>query len=71
MATGEPNRASIMEFIQPKNSIVLNCANEEMLRITDSGFYVRGVAVDQGTHEAQQVYEAFKQWMEWTVLNGR
>jgi hypothetical protein len=69
MATSEPKIMFQHEVVD--NSITLNCAETEMLRITRDGFYVRGVAVDQDTHEAQQVYEAFKQWMEWTVLSGR
>lgn len=42
---------------------------ESMLAIDESGFYVRGVKVEQGPDEARQVYEAFKQWLAWGVLN--
>ena len=57
------------EFHDPEpNNIVLNAGNEEMLKVTKDGFYVRGVRVEQGPEEAQQVYEAFKQWLTWGSL---
>lgn len=43
--------------------------NEEMLRVTKEGFYVRGVRVEQGAGEAEQVYTAFHQWLTWATLN--
>lgn len=57
-------------FQEPKpNSIVLNCTNgDEMLKITQDGFYVRGVKVPQDEKEAQAVYQAFRQWMMWANL---
>jgi hypothetical protein len=33
--------------------------NEEMLKISKEGFWVRGVKVEQGPEEAKEVYEAF------------
>lgn len=50
------------------NNIVLNAGMEEMIKVTEDGFYVRGVKVEQGPEEAQQVYEAFRQWLTWGSL---
>jgi hypothetical protein len=40
----------------------------EMLKITRTGFYVRGVKVEQDDKEAQLVYNAFKEWMVYSAL---
>lgn len=40
----------------------------EMLRITRDGFYVRGVKLKQDEKEAENVYEAFHQWLTWAIL---
>jgi hypothetical protein len=49
---------------QPSN-IIFNAGHgsQEMLRITEDGFYVRGVKVEQDEKEAAAVYKAFKRWM--------
>ena len=54
----------------PKNNtIVFNAGdNDEMIKISLDGFYVRGIAVEQGPGEAEAVYNAFKQWLAWTAL---
>jgi hypothetical protein len=53
-------------------TIVLHAGSEdEMLRITQNGFYVRGVKVKQDDKEAEIVYNAFKQWMAWASLTQR
>ena len=54
------------------NSITL-CAsgNEEMLKITQTGFYVRGKKVKQDDKEAEVVYNAFRAWLTWAQLNGQ
>jgi hypothetical protein len=52
------------------NNISLTGGGEEMLRIAEDGFYVRGVKVKQGKREARAVYEAFKQWMTHAILSG-
>jgi len=41
---------------------------EPMMQISDTGFWVRGVKVEQGPTEAEEVYEAFKQWIAWLAL---
>ena len=45
------------------NTIVMNCGDEEMLRISPKGFWVRGKLVEQDDKEAQLVYNSFKQWL--------
>jgi hypothetical protein len=42
---------------------------EPMLVISEKGFWVRGVRVEQGPNEAEQVYQAFQQWLAWSALN--
>ena len=52
------------------NDIKLNGGGEEMLRVAEDGFYVRGVKVEADAKEAKAVYEAFKSWMTYAILNG-
>jgi hypothetical protein len=52
------------------NDISLTAAGDEMLRVAKDGFYVRGVKVEADAKEAQAVYNAFKQWMTYAILNG-
>jgi hypothetical protein len=42
--------------------------SSEMLKITKTGFYVRGTPVEQDEKEAALVYNAFREWMTWTAL---
>ena len=52
------------------NDIIFNAGtNDEMLKITQDGFYVRGVRVEQGPGEAEAVYKAFKEFMTWAVIS--
>ena len=43
----------------------------EMIKITRTGFYVRGKLVDQDDKEAEIVYNAFKEWMIYSALTRR
>ena len=52
------------------NDIKLTAAGDEMLKVAQDGFYVRGVKVEADAKEAKAVYEAFKQWMTYAILNG-
>jgi len=52
------------------NDINLTAGGEEMLRVAEDGFYVRGVRVEADEKEAKAVYEAFKSWMTYAILNG-
>ena len=40
----------------------------EMIKITQEGFWVRGVKVEQNEQEARLVYQAFKEWLTWANL---
>ena len=53
-----------------QNNIILNGGGEEMLRVAPDGFYVRGVRIEADEKEAIAVYEAFKKWMTWAIING-
>jgi hypothetical protein len=50
------------------NNITMNADQTEMLRIGPDGFWVRGVKVEQDEHEAEQVYQAFQEWLVWANL---
>ena len=52
------------------NDIKLTAGGDEMLRVAQDGFYVRGVRVEADAKEAEAVYKAFKQWMTYAILNG-
>jgi hypothetical protein len=45
--------------------------SEEMIRVDKDGFYIRGVRVPADEHEAETVYNAFKQWLAWANLQRR
>ena len=53
------------------NSITF-CAgsNEEMLKISPGGFWVRGEKIKQDDSEAEIVYNAFRAWLTWQQMNG-
>ena len=55
---------------QPNNIVFQlgNAMDEPILKISDDGFWVRGVKVPQDDKEAEAVYNAFKQWMTWSSL---
>jgi hypothetical protein len=50
------------------NAITCMAGGAEMLKVSDKGFWVRGVKVEQDEKEAQKVYEAFKAWMMWAQM---
>ena len=56
---------------EQSNTITCLAGGAEMLRVGPDGFWVRGVQVPQDDREALTVYNAFKQWMAWTSLQGR
>ena len=54
-----------------EQSITLNVGSdmpEEMIRIANDGFYIRGKKVPQDDKEAEAVYNAFKQWLTWANM---
>jgi hypothetical protein len=57
-------------YMESKNEITLyGSYKDEMLKITQDGFYVRGVKVPQDEREAESVYKTFHQWLTWATLN--
>ena len=47
----------------PENNIVFHAGQSEMLKVTEDGFYVRGVKVEADEKEAAAVYKAFKAFL--------
>jgi hypothetical protein len=41
---------------------------EEMLRISNKGFFVRGVNIEQNEKEAEEVYKIFRQYLNMPAL---
>ena len=62
------NIATTPIMIEHTGNIFLYAHDDEMLRITPDGFYVRGVPVPQDAKEAENVYNAFVAWMAWAKL---
>lgn len=52
------------------NAIIMQLGPEkdEILKITRTGFYVRGVKVAQDDREAENVYTAFCEFLAWNRL---
>lgn len=51
------------------NNIAFHCGNTEMLKVSENGFWVRGVKIEQDEREAETVYIAFKQFLVWAEMN--
>jgi hypothetical protein len=51
------------------NNIVFSLEGKELLRIAPEGFYVRGIKV-RNKNESQEVYKAFKRWLNQVTNNG-
>jgi hypothetical protein len=54
-----------------QENITFNCGDTEMLSVAKDGFYIRGVKVTQDDKESEEVYNAFKQWLNWNLLNSQ
>lgn len=52
----------------PQNNIIFHSGKTETLRVTEDGFYVRGVKVEADEHEAAAVYKAFKEFLVYHAL---
>ena len=61
----------LREEIQDPSIVMHAGNNDEMIRVTKDGFWVRGKKVEQDDKEAETVYNAFKQWMAWAALTQR
>ena len=53
------------------NTIVFSGAGEEMLKVAPDGFWVRGQKLEKNDKEIEEVYNAFKAWLEWAHLTNR
>lgn len=65
LKTGEGGFGERMYFA-PSFSLltITDPDHSEMIRITNDGFYVRGVRVKQNKGEARKVYKAFKRLLK-------
>lgn len=52
----------------PENNIIFHSGKTETLRVTEDGFYVRGVKVPADDKEAAAVYKAFKEFLVYHAL---
>jgi hypothetical protein len=52
----------------PESNIVFHAGPAEMLKVTEDGFYVRGVKVEADEKEAAAVYKAFKEFLVYHAL---
>jgi hypothetical protein len=59
------------ELESRQNSLTMIVGGTEMMRVTEDGFYVRGVRVPADDREAKTVYNAFKQFLVWAEINRR
>lgn len=60
------------KFIDPEpNSLTMYAGGIEMMRVSQDGFYIRGVKVPADEKEAETVYKAFKEFLVWAELNRR
>ena len=57
--------------IKCPNFINFLIEGDEMLRIEDGAFYVRGKKVDIPEKEAMDVYNSFSQWLAWAQLQRK
>jgi hypothetical protein len=60
---------------EPKHEVVGDIVKStyyhENGKVSQEGFWVRGVKIEQDAREAETVYNAFKAWMMWAKLNER
>ena len=68
-----PDTVYALRGNEPEDSnIIFHAGNSlegnELLRITRTGFYVRGVAVPQDSKEAELVYNAFREFLTYHAL---
>ena len=56
---------------KPNAISLMMAGNDEMLRIAEDGFYIRGQRVPADDKEVAAVYHAFKQWLAWANLQRK
>lgn len=59
---------SIAEKEHSSSTIVFNANQNEILKVAEDGFYVRGKKVPVDDREAESVYKAFKEFLIWAAL---
>ena len=65
----DPTPATVLSVTAPpENNIVFHAGQSEMLKVTEDGFYVRGVKVEADNKEAASVYKAFKEFLVYHAL---
>jgi hypothetical protein len=57
--------------IGDRNQSTITCVagGTEMIRVAEDGFYIRGQKVPADDREAEQVYNAFKEFLVWSRLH--
>jgi hypothetical protein len=54
---------------QNQNTITCVAGGTEMIRVAEDGFYIRGQKIPADDREAEQVYNAFKEFLVWSRLH--
>jgi len=68
----ELNNALQIHTPAKENTISFYIAgNDEMLKISQNGFYVRGKRIPMDDKEAETVYNAFQSWLTWQNMQRR
>ena len=67
--THTPDPVLTVSGPEQPNAVTFLCAGVETLRISDTGFYVRGKQVKVDDKEALIVYNSFKEWLAWQQLS--
>jgi hypothetical protein len=62
------NMYTIQDLGAEPSSIILQTGADEHLKITKTGFFVRGIPVKQDDREAEIVYNAFKEFLTYHAL---
>ena len=53
----------------PNNSVLMYAGGDEMLRVSEDGFYVRGQKVPVDDNEGLAVYRAFRNFLAYHALS--
>lgn len=53
---------------EPSNSVLMYAGKEEMIRVSEDGFYVRGQKVPVDNNEGLAVYRAFRNFLAYHAL---
>lgn len=53
----------------PNNSVLMYAGGDEMLRVSEDGFYVRGQKVTVDDNEGLAVYRAFRNFLAYHALS--